>query len=74
MTDVKQLRIAKNKIDRIEDFSFPSQNLIGSIILEGKVFCEILEADYTCFIIRLKSCTSMHFSSNEPSSAIQQLK
>ena len=37
MSDVKRLRIAKNKIDRIEDFSFPSQNMIGNITLEGKV-------------------------------------
>ena len=36
MSDVKRLRIAKNKIDRIEDFSFPSQNMIGNITLEGK--------------------------------------
>ena len=37
MSDVKRLRIAKNKIDRIEDFSFPSQNMIGNITLEGKI-------------------------------------
>ena len=36
MSDVKNIRIAKNKIDRIEDFSFPSQNMIGNITLEGK--------------------------------------
>ena len=35
MSDVKNIRIAKNKIDRIEDFSFPSQNMIGNITLEG---------------------------------------
>ena len=35
MSDVRNIRIAKNKIDRIEDFSFPSQNMIGNITLEG---------------------------------------
>lgn len=41
MSEVKELQIIKNKIDRIEDFSVPSQNIIQSIHLEGNHILEI---------------------------------
>ena len=35
MSDVEEIRIVSNKIDRLEDFALPSQNSVKSLILEG---------------------------------------
>ena len=41
MSEVEELNIVKNKIDRIEDFSIPSPNVIRSINLDGNHILEI---------------------------------
>ena len=41
MSEVEELNIVKNKIDRIEDFSIPSPNVIRSINFEGNHLLEI---------------------------------
>ena len=41
MSEVEELNIVKNKIDRIEDFSVPSPNVIRSINLDGNHILEI---------------------------------
>ena len=41
MSEVEELNIVKNKIDRIEDFSIPSPNVIRSITLDGNHILEI---------------------------------
>ena len=65
MSDVKRLRIAKNKIDRIEDFSFPSQNMIGNITLEGKIdSCKHyiqLDLNYLIFVLTIYFMTTNTF-------------
>ena len=40
MTDVEEIRIVSNKIDRLEDFALPSQNSVKSLILEGNHILE----------------------------------
>ena len=41
MSEVEELNIVKNKIDRIEDFSVPPPNVIRSINLDGNHILEI---------------------------------
>jgi hypothetical protein len=41
MTDVQEIRIVSNKIDRIEDFALPTQNTVKSLILEGNHILEV---------------------------------
>ncbi len=41
MIDVQEIRIVSNKIDRIEDFGFPSKNSVKSLILDGNHILEI---------------------------------
>ena len=41
MTDVDEIRIASNKIDRIEDYALPTQNTVKSLILEGNHVLEV---------------------------------
>ena len=41
MTDVDEIRIVSNKIDRVEDFALPGQNSVKSLILEGNHILEI---------------------------------
>ena len=41
MTDVEEIRIVSNKIDKIEDFALPSQNSVKSLILEGNHILEV---------------------------------
>ena len=41
MTDVEEIRIVSNKIDRLEDFALPSQNSVKSLILEGNHILEV---------------------------------
>ena len=40
MSDVEEIRIVSNKIDRLEDFALPSQNSVKSLILEGNHILE----------------------------------
>ena len=41
MHNVKTVTISKNKIDRIEDLSFPSRSMVESLTLEGNHILEI---------------------------------
>ena len=41
MTDVDEIRIASNKIDRIEEYALPTQNTVKSLILEGNHVLEV---------------------------------
>ena len=41
MSDVEEIRIVSNKIDRLEDFALPSQNTVRSLILEGNHILEV---------------------------------
>merc|ERR1711956_189853 len=41
MSDVEEIRIVSNKIDRLEDFALPSQNSVKSLILEGNHILEV---------------------------------
>ena len=41
MHKVDKVTIAKNKIDRIEDLSFPSQSMVKSLTLDGNHILEI---------------------------------
>ena len=41
MTDVDEIRIVSNKIDRIEENALPTQNTVKSLILEGNHILEV---------------------------------
>ena len=41
MTEVDEIRITSNKIDRIEEHAFPSRNTVTSLILEGNHVLEV---------------------------------